>query len=202
MAIFPTSAGEALMLANEMINGISLNPATFPSCNALTLTTARDNFVNANDAQQLALAAAQTRTTIKETEYDNFLDMMREQLNFAEGDTNNDPDKLALIGWAPRGTPTPQPLPGQPRALEVVSGTTVLLILDWKAPATGSGGKVSSYVVERAPTGIEDWTNVGNVVASEITIINPQAGAKFRYRVKAINLAGESLPSNAVEVFV
>ena len=56
--------------------------------------------------------------------------------------------------------------PEQPRSLEAVTQGAGTLVLDWKAPAAGSGGVVRTYVVERReqPAGggaFGDWQQAG-----------------------------------------
>ena len=78
------------------------------------------------------------------------------------------------------------------------------VMLDWKAPARGSGGSVRTYVIERREQteGGEfgDWRQVGIALETQALIMNQPRGVQLEYRIKAINTAGESLPSNTAVV--
>ena len=95
--------------------------------------------------------------------------------------------------------------PGQPRNLESVIQGAGTLFLDWKAPARGSGGTVRTYIIKRReqPAGggeFGSWSQVGIAIESETSLTNQPRGPQLEYRVKAVNVGGESIPSNTVAV--
>jgi hypothetical protein len=202
MAQFPKSQAEILYLCNTMIAGYTANPLIFPNNLPLDVTAKRDLFQAKQDAQIAALAAAQSATTQKEDILDVLKQLMRDQLKISEVDTGNDPDKLALIGWGPRAEPIPELAPGQPRILEVVSQVYDAVALDWKGPTAGTGGQVRTYIIERQATPGPNWDVVGYSIDSQVALINQPRGTDLKYRVKAVNLGGESVPSNEVDVFL
>ena len=79
-----------------------------------------------------------------------------------------------------------------------------MVLLDFKAPARGSGGNVRTYVIERRqqPEGGEfgNWRQAGIALETEASLMNQPRGVQLEYRVKAINTGGESVPSNSVAV--
>ena len=74
---------------------------------------------------------------------------MKNEIKQSEVDTASDPEKLEQIGWGRKAAPSPSDPPGQPRALDPIIQGPGTLLLDWKAPARGTGGTVRSYIVER-----------------------------------------------------
>ena len=112
---------------------------------------------------------------------------------------------LEYIGWGPKAPPTPADPPGQPRNLEAVIQGAGALFLDWKAPARGSGGTVRTYVIEwrEQPAGdgeFGSWAQVAIALETEATLTDQPRGPQLEYRVKAVNVGGESVPSNTAAV--
>jgi len=130
---------------------------------------------------------------------------MRAELKKSEVDVGADSEKLEYIGWGPKAPPSPADPPGQPRNLDAAMQGAGTVLLDWKAPARGSGGQVRTYVIERRqqPEGggeFGQWQQTGIALESETTLMNQPRGVQLEYRVKAVNTGGESLPSNTVAV--
>lgn len=120
-------------------------------------------------------------------------------------DVGSDSEKLEYIGWDPKSAPQPSMPPGQPRNLDPVIQGPGTVFLDWKAPARGSGGSVRTYIIERReqPVGggeFGSWAQVTIAIESEATLVGQPRGPQLEYRVKAVNVGGESIPSNTVEV--
>ena len=118
-------------------------------------------------------------------------------------DVGVDSEKLEYIGWGPKAPPSPADPPGQPRNLDAAMQGAGTVLLDWKAPARGSGGNVRTYVIEsrQQPQGgvkFGEWQQIGIALESETTLMNQPRGLQLEYRVKAINTGGESSPSNTV----
>jgi hypothetical protein len=44
------------------------------------------------------------------------------------------------------------------------------------------------------------WAQVGIAIESETSLINQPRGPQLEYRVKAVNVGGESIPSNTVAI--
>jgi hypothetical protein len=106
---------------------------------------------------------------------------------------------------AMKAPPSPADPPGQPRNLDAAMQGAGTVLLDWKAPARGSGGNVRTYIIERreqteAGGEFGEWQQAGIALESEAAIMNQSRGVQLEYRVKAINTGGESVPSNTVAV--
>lgn len=203
MARFPKRELDVIGLADEMIAGYQTHAADFPSADVSTLMTARATYTVAKDAQVAAEAQAVVATEDKDHKLDTLEEIMRHELRKSETDTTADPEKLRFIGWGPKSQPTPSDPPGQPRNLEAIHQGKGVLALDWKRPARGSGGPVRNYTVERREhedSGMSEWHPVGTALETEIRLEGQPRGVSMEYRVVAVNVGGESKPSNTVDV--
>jgi len=205
MPNFPRKEADVVALANAMVAGYGAHAADFPSADALGLTTSLGDYNTAKTAQTDALAAAQVATETKNIKLNDLEDVMTDELKKSEVDVGSDSEKLEYIGWGPKAPPTPADAPGQPRNLDPVVQGPGTLFLDWKPPARGSGGTVRTYIIERReqPAGggeFGDWAQVAIALETEATLTNQPRGPQLEYRVKAINVGGESVPSNTAAV--
>ena len=185
--------------------GYPAHAADFPSADTAALSTAFGAYMSAKNTQTDAMAAAQVATESKNTALDALEYVMRTELKKSEVDAGNDGEKLEYIGWGPKSAPQPSIAPGQPRNLEAIIQGPGTLFLDWKTPARGSGGTVRTYIIERReqPAGggeFGPWAQVGIALESETLLTNQPRGPQLEYRVKAVNVGGESIPSNTVAV--
>jgi len=205
MPKFPKRQADIEALAIAMIFGYWNHAADFPSTNFFALSTAYSAYNTAKNAQTEALAAAQVATEQKDAKLATLIELMKDELKKSEVDVGADSEKLEYIGWGPKAPPSPADPPGQPRNLDAAIQGTNMVLLDFKAPARGSGGNVRTYIIERReqPEGggeFGDWQQAGIAIESETTLMNQPRGVQLEYRVKAINTGGESLPSNTVAV--
>ncbi len=205
MAQFPRTEADVTVLVQEMIAGYTAHVADFPSADTIGLTAAQAAYITAKNDQTDALAAAQVATEAKETQLESMEDFMRIELKKSELDVNSDPEKLGYIGWGPKASPTASAAPGQPRNLEAVTQNPDSVFLDWKPAVRGSGGTVRTYIVDRReqPAGGGEfgaWTQVAIALHSESYLNAQPRGLQLEYRVKGVNIGGESLPSNTVAV--
>ncbi len=205
MPKFPKREADILALVDAMIFGYFGHWADFPNNSPIVLFDKRGDYITAKTAQTEALAAAQVATEAKNLKLDGLEDLMRDELKKSEVDVGSDSEKLEYIGWGPKAPPSPTDPPGQPRNLDAAVQGAGTVLLDWKAPARGSGGKVRTYVIERRvqPEGggeFGEWRQAGIALESETTLMNQPRGVQLEYRVKAINTGGESSPSNTVAV--
>ena len=205
MPRFPKRESDILALADAMFAGYSVHPADFPSHSGPGLPITRSWYMIAKNAQTDALAAAQVATDEKDTALAALVEKMKAELKKSEVDVGTDSEKLEYIGWGPKAPPSPADPPGQPRNLDAVVQGAGTVLLDWKAPARGSGGTVRTYVIQRRdqPEGggeFGSWSQAGIALESETTLMTQPRGPQLEYRVKAINTGGESVPSNTVAV--
>ncbi len=205
MPRFPKREADIVALADAMIAGYNAHAGAFPSNVVFLLWVSRGDYITAKDAQIEAMAAAQVATDEKDTALAALAQKMKDELKKSEVDVGADSEKLEYIGWGPKAPPSPADPPGQPRNLDAVVQGAGTVLLDWKAPARGSGGTVRTYVIKRRdqPEGggeFGDWSQAGIALESEAMLMNQPRGPQLEYRVKAINTGGESVPSNTVAV--
>ena len=205
MPRFPKREADIVALADAMIAGYNAHAVDFPSSQGMAVAFARMFYINAKNDQTDALAVAQIATDEKDAKLTALVEVMKAELKKSEVDVGTDSEKLEYIGWSPKAPPSPADPPGQPRNLDAVMQGAGTVLLDWKAPARGSGGTVRTYVIQRRdqPEGggeFGDWAQAGIALESETTLMNQPRGLQLEYRVKAINTGGESVPSNTVAV--
>jgi len=192
-------------LAENMIAGYTAHAADFPSVTVADLQTALTTFKTNLQSQEDAKALARIATESKSQKLTALVALMKDDLKLSEVDVSSDPVKLSEIGWGPKNPPTPITAPGQPTNLVAILEGPGCLTLKWDKPASGSGGAVRNYLVERAdqPGGggaPGPWTLITSVYETEIYLAGQPRGIEMYYRVKSANTAGESLPSNIATV--
>ena len=205
MPVFPRNEPDVVVLANAMVTGYTVHAADFPSSDVVGLTAAVSAFAVVKNAQTDALGVAQVATEAKNVSLGGLEDKMKDEIKKSEVDVGIDSEKLEYIGWGPKTLPSPSDPPGQPRNLDPVIQGAGTLFLDWKPPVRGSGGTVRTYVIERReePAGggeFGDWSQVGIALETETTLTGQPRGQQLEYRVKAVNVGGESIPSNTAPV--
>ena len=191
------------------MQAIPHTPADFPSIDPATelvaLQTALNSYQTDKSAQENAKGEAKIATVAKTSALDALAELMKNDLKLSEVDVADAPEKLALIGWGPRQQPQPVPPPAPPTNLHSVAEGQGILWLAWDRPAADSGGTVRNFVVERRqqPAGggdFTEWSIAGSVLNNEINLIDQPRGIQMEYRVKAVNIGGESAPSNTAAV--
>jgi len=198
MARFPLKESDIVALATSMISGLANNVAIYPAPPVLPadLGAAFGDYSTAKNVQTAALAAAEAATMDKDNALEDLVEAMKTDIRYAENTVNYDDDKLKLIGWAGRKTPSALTAPGQTRLLEAPKQGAGWLFLDWKKPS--DGGAVSAYKVKRRERPDGPWSEVATAVISEATLVEQPTGKELEYRIKAVNKAGEGEPSNTV----
>lgn len=199
MAAFPRTESQIVALAQEMVTGLTANPAIYPTppVSVSDLQSAIDNYIAARDGAVAQAAAALSATEDKDSKLETLTAAMKQDLRFAEmkvGIDNN--DLLALIGWGARSSATALEPPNQPRTLEAVRQGEDWVFLDWKEPL--GGGKPAAYKVQRRERPSGPWLDVATAIDSEITLTGQTRGKEYEYRVIAVNRAGEGPESNTV----
>ena len=203
MAKFPNREAEVIELADEMISGYVANPGVFPSANVASLQAARAAYGTAKDVQTQAQAEAAVATEDKSEKLDGLEGVMHLELRKSEVDTVTDPEKLKMIGWAPKSDPTPSEPPGQPQSLKTVKEGAGTLKLNWDIAESGKGGKIRNYIVQRRELegGQQTaWHTVGTAIDTEIDLEGQPRGVTMEYQVIGVNVGGEGDPSNIVDV--
>jgi len=203
MPKFPKQEADIAALADAMLYGYAAHAVDFPSADMMGLFFAIKEYRNAKKDQVDALAVAQVSTEQKDARLAELVEVMKDELKKSEVNVGADSEKLEYIGWGPKAPPSPTDPPGQPRNLDAAIQGTNTVLLDFKAPARGSGGNVRTYVIERRqqPEGggeFGKWRQAGIALETESTLTDQPRGTQLEYRVKAINTGGESMPSNTV----
>ena len=206
MPRFPNKEADIVALARAMADGLQANPAIYPNppCQLFGPNGLNRKITKYNDSRGVlinARAVAEQAVADKDDTLQNLIDAMKADLRYAENTVDFDDDKLKLIGWAAKKTPTALPSPGQSRLLEAPkqgeSGGG-WVFLDWKQPA--DGGKPAAYKVQRRVRDSGDWNDIATAILSEITLVDQPEKTELEYRVIAVNKAGEGTPSNTVMV--
>ena len=198
MARFPRNEAQIKALAQNIVTGLAVNPADYPTppTAPLDLQALLDSLITLCDDQVAAAATAEQATEIKAAGLEELVTAMKADLRYAEDAVNFDDAKLTALGWGGMAAATALEVPGQPRSLEAPNQGEGWIFLDWKRPS--DGGSVAAYKIERReqPTGA--WMLVSMAIESEATLNNQERGKDFEYRIIATNKAGESIPSNTV----
>jgi len=179
-----------------MAAGLAANPEVYPTppgtvANLETLITA---YNNAKNAAVAAAAAAEAATVSKLEALEGLVQAMKSDIRYAENTVNFENDKLRLIGWSGRKTPTPLAPPGQTQLLTILKQGEGWVQIGWTAPA--DGGAPSAYKVMRRERPAGAWEDVFTAVTNEATLVDQPRGKELEYRIIAVNKAGEGEPSN------
>jgi hypothetical protein len=204
MPRFPEREAQIHPLAMSIATGIWDNQPIYPNppVNPIALVGEANLYINARNSTIAASAAAEQATSAKDDALENLIEAMKADLRYAENTVNFDDDKLKLIGWSGKDTPTALAPPGQVRQLEAPKQGDGWLKLDWKAPI--DGGKPAAYKVQRRSAGAEPvsdrWQDVATAILTEATLVDQPRGMELEFRVIAINKSGPGPTSNTVTV--
>lgn len=93
--------------------------------------------------------------------------------------------------------------PSPPEKPMAIDKTKNSVTLSWEPPKDCGRGKILGYLLEYQKAGEEEWIQVNQTPEScpETTfkIVSLKEGLLYRFRVKAVNAAGESDPANVPE---
>jgi len=207
MPRFPAQQSEILALARGMIAGYTKHPAVFPNSDAALLQSLRDAYNTAAAAQTEAMAAARVATEAKQAALAELQAAVKCQLKQSQVDTAANPEGLKYIGWGPRAAARPLERPGQPLALKSVEEGPGTLLIEWRRPPRTSGGPVRTYLIERRDLTIgpkrtkwSPWKQAAIALDPAAQLKDQPRATQLEYRVKAVNKAGQSKPSNTIAV--
>ena len=91
--------------------------------------------------------------------------------------------------------------PGAPGNLEAEAESPTEVELDWDTPASDGGSAITGYRIEYSEDG-DDWGDLDENTGSTATRYahrGARPGTRYRYRVRAINEAGEGEPSDEAQ---
>ncbi|XP_033934085.1 titin-like [Pseudochaenichthys georgianus] len=96
--------------------------------------------------------------------------------------------------------------PSPPGSLEVKDKTKSSVTLSWIPPDRDGGSPVKGYIIEVHEEGSPDWRRVNPAdklhPLTEITVPDLKEGKKCRFRIYAVNAAGNSDPAKTGDVLV
>ena len=211
MPRYPTRQAQKLALIEAMIGGYTDHAGLFPSADVALLQSVRDAYCDATAAQTEAIAKASLATEARQAAVAQMDAVMQRQLKLSQTDNTISPDNLKYIGWGPRAAARSIEPPGQPMRLESVDEGAGTLLIEWKRPVRGSGGPVRTYIIERRDLTIEKtgdggarrgnkWKQTAISLETRATLKDQPRGIQLEYRIRAINKAGQSEPSNTIAV--
>jgi hypothetical protein len=156
--------------------------------------TARKNLNQARASLRIATKAADEKLQ-------ELKQVMKNCLQKSEVDVAANPEKLKLIGWAPRGNRQPAQLPAQPINLQITTKENQIVTLKWDRPDDDQ--RVRNYCIERRHQngeGFCDWTIVHISYITQAILRNQPSGIQLEYRIRAANNAGTGPASNTVAI--
>ena len=197
MAQFPTRESDILASAQELVGGLTDNPAVFPAppVSAVDLQALLTSLTDIRDQVNAHEAAGKLLTLTKNGAVEELTDAMKADYKYGETAVTSD-EQLELIGWEARKTPAAPEVPGAPRAFEAVQQGEGWISLDWKSPS--DGGAVASYKIERRERPVGPWALITIAFESEAMLTGQVRTTDWEYRIIASNKAGDGPPSNIV----
>jgi len=201
---FPTSEPQIIALSDRMFNGYFWHAADFPNVNRFKLMSRRNAYIFTKRALVQAQAKLRIETRNRKSKLAELKRIMKDCLRRATVDAANSPEKLKLIGWSANNKPQPAEIPAQPLNLLLAAAEDRNILLKWDRPA--GGGPVRNYLVERrqllSGSDFTDWTIVKSSYQTQVGLTQQPTGQQLEYRIKAVNTAGISFPSNTAAVIL
>lgn len=105
-----------------------------------------------------------------------------------------------MIIITPHSSSDPPWAPGKP-VIRDIGKTSALLA--WTRPEHDGGAKIEGYIIEFQKAGSEEWIRIAeDIPQTEHQLQDLMEKQEYSFRVKAINKAGESEPSEASDPVV
>nr|WP_322686600.1 fibronectin type III domain-containing protein [Nostoc sp. DedQUE07]MDZ8133221.1 fibronectin type III domain-containing protein [Nostoc sp. DedQUE07] len=171
---------ESTTIGGSSWSAITGSPFTGTSVTATTLSGSGNDFrVRATSV----IGASANATTISVTPTNG---------------TPGAPTSLALRSFTPARTDSPLNL----SYFTFTDTVNNKCHLQWAAPASsGSGGAITSYLIESSANGSTGWTTVVNTGNNNLVAYNiPKTTGTLYFRVSAVNASGIGTPSNVLTV--
>jgi len=198
MPKFPNAEMDVLKLADDIMKGLSNNPVIFPNPPITASQLAGDlpAVIQAHDDAVAKIAAAEEATTLKNNLLADLAKKLRDDLRYCEITVDYDDDKLKLVGWGGRASPTPLKKPHQCTDFHATDEGAGWIEFAWEAPK--KGGKVGSYRILSREHAANVWTIAESSFETSARLENQPQGKSLDYCVVAANKAGKSGESNIV----
>lgn len=200
MPLFPRKENEVIALTRKLIGGLNSDstaavdvPVDVDELNTL-IAEFQSHITTINESRsQMSQSRKAKRKTLK-----LLAKAVKADLRYLEIVTDGSDAELNKYGWGARRKKREQGVPEQPRYLEIIKQDAGTFVLDWKAPI--DGGKPSAYKIQRMSEGEQHWQDIATALKTEIELVGQPRKTVLLFRVIAINRAGESLPSNTVNI--
>ncbi|UYV79450.1 unc-22 [Cordylochernes scorpioides] len=92
--------------------------------------------------------------------------------------------------------------PGKPYRPEIVDWDNARVDLKWLPPDTDGGKPITEYIVEMKEKAATDWVEAARSTKNTVSVSNVKENNSYQFRVKAVNLAGPSVPSDPTGMHV
>lgn len=97
-------------------------------------------------------------------------------------------------------------VPSAPGSPEVKDKTKSSVTLSWSPPDKDGGSPIKGYIIEVHEEGSPDWRRVNPAdklhPSTEITVPDLKEGKKCKFRIYAVNAAGNSEPAKTADILV
>ncbi|CAJ0587388.1 unnamed protein product, partial [Mesorhabditis spiculigera] len=90
-------------------------------------------------------------------------------------------------------------VPDAPDKPQVTDWDKDRIDIKWEAPVNNGGSPIKGYIVEKKEKGSAMWTEAGRPSGTAFSATNLKPNVEYEFRVKAINEAGESAPSDPTD---
>ncbi|MHB0946182.1 MAG: hypothetical protein ACYC3B_03315 [Sedimentisphaerales bacterium] len=201
MATFPTKESEIYSLALRMVEGLKGNPnfpkppISWPSLKMRSLIfRARQNDKVKADAK---LTASEN---LKKVTLKNLVAAIKKNLRYAENTVNFDDNKLKLLGWSGHREPGCVHPPAQLTGLKARLKDDGHIELKWKKPI--GQNMVSFYRLYRRILPDGKWEDFANCFNEYLLLKEQSRNCEMEFYVIAANKAGQSIPSNTVQITI
>lgn len=184
------SITEKIAKARQIVTALTGN-ADFPTPSPplANITTAANELKTANDEVLASRQTAKEKTAIQNQKEDALNQLLTQCAAYVESVGGNNEQLILSAGMAMRAPAVATTdAPTQPEALTATAGDHDGEIdLSWD---TVAGAK--SYVIERSPDPPTTWTHAGVSTRSTFVVQNLTSGARYWFRVAALNGNGQS----------
>ena len=143
---YPKKESEKIELGINVIAGLLAHPDIFVGVDPVPLQGSLGDFNISLTDQTNKIAAAQLSTQVKDQHEEGYDFVLKSTIKRAEIVTHNNPDLMKLLGVHVKPHSKSVPVPGVPRAFEAIRQGAGTVRLDWKCPATGTGGEREFYM--------------------------------------------------------
>ena len=201
MPDFPRQEARIYQLARVMLYGVFSHMADFPHVNAMGIFTRFRDYKTAREKSVKARARSIRATRTKQASFNQLKTVMKQCLKRSQVDTQDHPEKLALIGWSAPPSATPTAPPGPPMNLTAAATDQPGAVkLSWSKPIPATGSPVRNYLIQSRILDQGTWELIRITHQTQTTLTNQPRSGPLEYQIIAANQAGQSPPGNTATV--